>query len=81
MTVFLFVNVHLLRFFSNQIVHLLQLLLFSANDSVIPSIYFPDHKGFLSNFPFRFCQVDSSAMVSITSQCSAIFPFSTRNRS
>ena len=28
-----------------------------------------------------FCQVASSAMVSITSQCSAILPFSTRHRS
>ncbi len=33
------------------------------------------------NFPLLFCQVEGSAMVSITSQCSAILPFSTRHRS
>ena len=33
------------------------------------------------NFPFSLAQVLCSAMVSITSQCSAILPFSTRHRS
>ena len=33
------------------------------------------------NLPLLFCHADSSAMVSITSQCSAILPFSTRHRS